>query len=152
RRDRVPRALPDGGHLPVLVSAARSALGRGRRGCPRHRSGRDALPLPRPRRPPERHAMTRRPPCLALVLAALLLTAAPARPWDDRTGEIDMPWLGDGGRARMFTGRSACLMCPTGYTAERRWGRSPGSGEEPYGTVGSALRFLQRKGVLDQWP
>ena len=96
--------------------------------------------------------MTRRPPCLALVLAALLLTAAPARPWDDRTGELDMPWLGDGGRARMFTGRSACLMCPTGYTAERRWGRSPGSGDEPYDTVGRALRFLQRKGVLDQWP
>jgi hypothetical protein len=91
-------------------------------------------------------------PFRALVITALLLVAAPAFSWDDRTGDLDMPWLGSGGRARLFADRSTCLMCPTGYTDRRRWGRSAGSGEEPYGTVGGALRFLQQKGVLDAWP
>jgi hypothetical protein len=82
----------------------------------------------------------------------LLLVAAPARPWDDRTGDRDMPWLGGGGRARLFGKQSTCIMCPTGYTYRQRWGRSGRSGEEPYGTVGAALRFLQQQGVLDAWP
>jgi hypothetical protein len=91
-------------------------------------------------------------PSLALVVTALLAVAAPALPWDDRTGDLDMPWLGGGDRARLFADRSTCIMCPTGYTDRRRWGGSARSGEEPYGTVGGALRFLQQKGVLDAWP
>ena len=49
-----------------------------------------------------------------LVLALLTFAAAPARAWDDATGSLDMPWLGDGERARMFTEKTSCLMCPTG--------------------------------------
>ncbi len=96
--------------------------------------------------------MTRRTRCRALVVTALLLVAAPALAWGGRTGERDMPWLGGGGRAHMFGDRATCIMCPTGYTYRQRWGRSGRSGEEPYGTVGAAMRFLQQKGVLDAWP
>ena len=96
--------------------------------------------------------MTLRIPRIALAVTAFLLVAAPAHPWDDRTGDLDMPWLGGGGRADMFADRSTCIMCPTGYTDRRRWGASARSGEDPYGTVGAALRFLQHKGVLDAWP
>jgi len=86
------------------------------------------------------------------IVVALVLVATPARSWDDRTGDLDMPWVGGGGRARLFADRASCLMCTTGYTALRRWGSSPRSGEDPYDTVGSALRFLQKKRVLDSWP
>jgi hypothetical protein len=96
--------------------------------------------------------MTPRCRRLAVVITALLLVTTPALAWDDRTGDLDMPWLGGGGRARLFADRATCIMCPTGYTDRRRWGRSGRSGEEPYGTVGAALRFLQQKGVLDAWP
>jgi hypothetical protein len=96
--------------------------------------------------------MTQRRALRAGIATALLLIAAPALPWDDHTGDLDMPWLGGGGRARLFADRSTCIMCPTGYTDRRRWGRSAGSGEEPYSTVGHALGFLQRNGVLDAWP
>lgn len=92
---------------------------------------------------------------MRLVLALVVLSAAlaaPARAWDDATGALDMPWLGSGERARLFTRKSTCFMCPTGYTFERSWGRSGRAGEDPYDTVGAALRFLQARGVLDAWP
>ncbi len=80
------------------------------------------------------------------------LTAPPARAWEDATGDLDMPWLGSGERARLFTETTSCLMCPTGSQFHRSWGRSAGSGSDPYDDVGTALRFLQKKGVLDGWP
>lgn len=86
----------------------------------------------------------------ALVLVLLCAGAAPA--WDDVTGDRDMPWLGSGGRAHWFHDRSSCLMCPTGYTDNQRWGRSRWSGEEPYTTVGGAMRFLRSVHVLDELP
>jgi hypothetical protein len=52
----------------------------------------------------------------------------------------------------MFGDRSSCMMCPTGFTYRQRWGPSARAGEDPYGTVGGALRFLQERGVLDTWP
>lgn len=86
----------------------------------------------------------------ALVLLVLVATAACA--WEDATGDRDMPWLGGGGRAKWFHQRSSCLMCPTGYRDEERWGRSRWTGSDPYGTVGAAMRFLQRSGALTRWP
>ena len=87
------------------------------------------------------------------VLAVALLSApALAFAWDDATGERDMPWLGSGERARLFTEKSTCIMCPTGYSFHQSWGKSGRSGQEPYSTVSGALRFLKKRGVLDQWP
>jgi hypothetical protein len=43
-------------------------------------------------------------------------------------------------------------MCPTGSQFHRSWGRSGRGGTDPYDDVQAALRFLQKKGVLDAWP
>jgi len=86
----------------------------------------------------------------ALIGAASLLGAC-AR-WEDGTGTLDMPWLGRGEQARLFTRESECVMCPTGFTYERSWGSSGRSGQDPYLTVGRALGFLHARGVLDGWP
>ena len=89
----------------------------------------------------------------AMMMAmATLAGAAPAGAWDDATGTLDMPWLGGGGRARLFTKKSFCMMCPTGYSFHRSWGATGGSGSDPYSEVGAALRFLKTKGILDGWP
>lgn len=82
----------------------------------------------------------------------LLAVATAACAWEDTTGDRDMPWLGAGGRAKWFHQRGACLMCPTGYTDDDRWGRSRWTGEDPYTTVGTAMRFLQQTGFLARWP
>ena len=82
----------------------------------------------------------------------LLLLVGTAVAWDDVTGERDMPWLGSGGRARWFHDRSSCFMCPTGYRDEERWGRSRWTGEDPYATVGRAMRFLHDTKQLERWP
>ena len=87
-----------------------------------------------------------------LIGAATLASAVPARAWDDATGSLDMPWLGGGGRARLFTKKSFCMMCPTGYSFHRSWGAAGASGSDPYSEVGAALRFLKKKGILDTWP
>jgi hypothetical protein len=84
--------------------------------------------------------------------AVVLAKAAPARAWNDATGSLDMPWMGSGERARLFTENSTCIMCPTGYTHHRSWGRSGRAGADPYDEVDRALRFLKTKGVLDAWP
>jgi hypothetical protein len=63
-----------------------------------------------------------------------------------------MPWLGNGGRARMFTKTTTCMMCPTGSSFHRAWGTSGSGGTDPYDDVDAALVFLKGKGVLDAWP
>jgi hypothetical protein len=87
-----------------------------------------------------------------VAVGAWSLIGAGAMAWNDATGELDMPWLGNGARARLFTKQSTCLMCPTGYSSHRSWGRSGGAGHEPYDAVDAALGFLQQRGVLDGWP
>ena len=89
---------------------------------------------------------------LIAAVGLVLVTAAAAAAWDDATGSLDMPWMGSGERARLFTQRSTCLMCPTGYRFDRSWGASGRSGRDPYDDVGAALVFLKKKGVLDAWP
>ena len=59
-----------------------------------------------------------------------------------------MPWLGKGGRAHLYDQHSACMGCTTGYKDEQRWGRSAWSGEDPYLTVGNAMRFLFTDGGM----
>jgi len=88
----------------------------------------------------------------ALASAALVWIGGCDPAWDDATGQLDMPWLGGGARARLFTKQSTCVMCPTGYSFHRSWGSSGRSGHDPYDTVDAALRFLHRRGVLDGWP
>lgn len=88
----------------------------------------------------------------AVVTAAVLGGAVPAGAWNDATGELDMPWLGSGARARMFTKTTTCIMCPTGTSFHRAWGTTGWNGTDPYDDVGAALRFLRKKGVLDAWP
>ena len=95
--------------------------------------------------------MTRRLHVLA-ALALVTLLAGPAAAWNDATGTLDMPWLGSGGRARLYTKTSTCIMCPTGTSFHRAWGASSWSGTDPYDDVGAALRFLRTKGILDAWP
>ena len=86
---------------------------------------------------------------LLVVIATLIPTPAlSAWGWDDITGSLDMPWLGRGERARLFTKQSTCMMCPTGYTIHRSWGTSGRSGEDPYDTVSAAMRFLHDRGAL----
>lgn len=87
-----------------------------------------------------------------LCVFAALAGAVPADAWNDATGELDMPWLGSGARARLFTKTSTCIMCPTGTSFHRAWGTSGWNGTDPYDDVGAALRFLRQKGVLDAWP
>ena len=87
---------------------------------------------------------------VALVAASLFLAACAG--WNDATGTLDTPWLGRGERARLFTREAECVMCPTGYSFERRWGSSGRSGQDPYLTAGRALGFLHARGVLDGWP
>lgn len=87
-----------------------------------------------------------------LLLMLLLLVPLAARAWEDQTGDRDMPWMGRGGRAHWFFDRSSCLMCPTGYTDSVRWGRWRFTSEDPYLTVGVAMRFLQQQHVLDAFP
>lgn len=89
---------------------------------------------------------------VGLVVLALLACSMPAGAWNDATGDLDMPWLGSGSRARLFTKQSTCIMCPTGYSFHRSWGTSGFSGTDPYDEVGAAMRFLKKKGVLDAWP
>lgn len=96
--------------------------------------------------------MKRRAPHSLLVMTLLLATAGPAAAWDDATGGLDMPWMGSGERARLFTKTTSCLMCPTGSSYHRSWGRSGSSGSDPYDDVDAALRFLHTKGVLAGWP
>jgi hypothetical protein len=91
---------------------------------------------------------------LAIVFAvlAVLAAAAPARAWDDATGSLDMPWLGGGGRARLFSKTSFCMMCPTGSSYHRSWGATGASGGDPYSDVAAAFRYLKKKGIYDAWP
>ena len=86
------------------------------------------------------------------ALFVVLLAATSVVAWDDVTGDRDMPWLGSGGRARWFHDRSQCFMCPTGYRDQERWGRSRWTGEDPYTTVGQAMRFLHDAKELERWP
>ena len=86
------------------------------------------------------------------AVLVVLFAATAALAWDDVTGDRDMPWLGSGGRARWFHDRSSCFMCPTGYRDAERWGRSRWTGEDPYTTVGRAMRFLRDAHWLERWP
>ena len=104
-----------------------------------------------------RRATARRSVCQTAILLFVVAAAmpAPARAawgWDDITGGLDMPWLGSGERAWLFSKKSTCMMCPTGYTIDRSWGTSGRSGEDPYDTVASAMRFLHDRGVLATHP
>ena len=106
--------------------------------------------LPRRRRRPS--PGTARPIVATLGAIVALACALPAQAWNDVTGTLDMPWLGSGERARLFTKTSSCLMCPTGSSFQRSWGTSGRSGTDPYDDVAAAMRFLKRKGILDAWP
>lgn len=101
-------------------------------------------------RPPAPRSACRIAATLAAVVA--LACALPAHAWNDATGTLDMPWLGSGERARLFTKTSSCLMCPTGSSFHRSWGTSGRSGTDPYDDVAAAMRFLKQKGILDAWP
>ena len=92
--------------------------------------------------------------CRLLASCALVgCLAASAFAWDDRTGDRDMPWMGKGGRARWFSKKATCIMCPTGYRIEELWGTSTWRGADPYGTVQMAVRFLmQDRGMRETWP
>lgn len=89
------------------------------------------------------------------VLAAMILIApgsVSAGPWQDTTGERDMPWLGNGTRARFYERDTWCLGCPTGSRHEQHWGKRFLGGGSPYDTVYRAFSFLDKAGVLAQWP
>ena len=88
--------------------------------------------------------------CPAFIL--VLLTATPARAWDDACGSLDLPWLGSGERARLYAKKTSCLMCTTGYEYHQSWGRSGRGGSDPYSDVQRAFGFLQKRGILDTWP
>jgi hypothetical protein len=91
----------------------------------------------------------------AILRAAFLvaiLTATPARAWDDASGSLDLPWLGSGERARLYAKKTSCLMCTTGYEYHQSWGRSGRGGSDPYSDVQRAFGFLQKRGILDTWP
>src|SRR5262249_55936842 len=79
---------------------------------------------------------------------AAALAALPACGWEDRSAGGDMPWLGSGGRAHLYSQESSCFGCPTGSRYEERWGRSAWSGEDTYGTVGRAMSFLFTDGGM----
>lgn len=96
--------------------------------------------------------MTTRTAMLCAASLAAVLTATPARAWDDSTGSLDMPWLGSGERARLYAKKTSCFMCTTGYAYHQRWGRSGRAGSDPYSDVQRALGFLQKRGVLATWP
>jgi hypothetical protein len=87
-----------------------------------------------------------------VLLVAVLGAPALASAWNDATGELDMPWLGSGERARLFSETTSCVMCPTGSSDHRSWGSSGRGGSDPYDDVQAALRFLKKKGILDAWP
>jgi len=85
---------------------------------------------------------------VSAACVAIAVSAPPALAWDDRSAGGDMPWLGSGGRAHLYFQRSSCFGCPTGYKDEERWGRSAWSGEDPYVTVGNAMKFLFTDGGM----
>lgn len=90
---------------------------------------------------------------LACFVVALALGRAHA--WDDVTGDADMPWMGKGGRARYFRKHATCMMCPTGYRVEERWGSGGwfSGGGDPYGIVQTAFRFLMKdQYAREMWP
>ena len=100
-----------------------------------------------------------------LILAALLaIPCADAQQggrglfpfvWTDVTGSRDMPWMGAGGRARWFkrdVTKPTDVMNPRGPTIETHWGASGGSGESPFATGDRAADYLERTGMLKEWP
>ena len=75
--------------------------------------------------------------------------------WNDVTGNRDMPWLGKGGRAHWYkrdVTKPWDVMNPRGPTIETHWGASGGSGESPWDTSNRALAYLERVGMLKDWP
>lgn len=90
-----------------------------------------------------------------LIVACLVLALASgsARAWDELTGDRDLPWMGKGGRARWFRKHATCIMCPTGYRVEERWGSSAWWGTDPYDAVQAAFRFLMKQQrAREIWP
>jgi hypothetical protein len=75
--------------------------------------------------------------------------------WTDNTGKRDMPWMGKGGRAKLYLidrTKPWDIMNPRGPTIERSWGSSGGSGESPFETAQHAMEYLARIGFLDGYP
>jgi hypothetical protein len=92
------------------------------------------------------------PQMLLIALGfALIAYAYLANAWEDRSAD-DMPWLGSGRRARLYYRQSSCLMCPTGFQSEERWGRFAWFGEEPYTTVAKAMRYLRETPIFANAP
>ena len=87
---------------------------------------------------------------IAVGLSVMLFTLF-VNPFEDRSPP-DMPWLGSGMRARLYYRESSCLMCPTGYQSEERWGRFSWSGEAPYNTVSKAMSFLSNAPLFANAP
>jgi hypothetical protein len=81
-----------------------------------------------------------------LIVAAT--TSLSACGWEEHGAGSDMPWLGSGGRAHIYSKDAACFGCPTGSKHEERWGSSSWSGEDPYVTVGKAMNFLFTDGGM----
>jgi hypothetical protein len=75
--------------------------------------------------------------------------------WNDVTGTRDMPWMGSGGRARLFkrdVTKPWDVMNPRGPTIETSWGSRGGSGE-PFLTAGDRVTaYLASTGFLKPWP
>ena len=102
----------------------------------------------------------------ALLILAMLLAIPAAHPqqggrglfpyvWTDVTGSRDMPWMGTGGRARWFkrdVTKPTDIMNPRGPTIETRWGASGASGESPWDTGSRATEYLDKVGLLKEWP
>ena len=75
--------------------------------------------------------------------------------WNDVTGTRDMPWMGSGGRARLFkrdVSKPWDVMNPRGPTIETSWGSRGGSGA-PFLDAGDRVTaYLASTGFLKPWP
>ena len=89
---------------------------------------------------------------VAVISIIIFVGSASLLAWDDVSKQHDLPWMGNGKRARMFETERPCFMCPTGYRHLTRWGSYSVWGEEPYDTVTRAFAYLRKRGVLESWP
>lgn len=86
----------------------------------------------------------------AVVTSVALAMAPPALAWKEVPG--DMPWLGSGGRARLYAEDRGCFGCTTGSRHVERWGRNSLSGPSPYETLNEAMSFFAAIGGLADAP
>jgi hypothetical protein len=86
----------------------------------------------------------------AIVTSGTLVMAPRALAWKEVPG--DMPWLGNGGRARLYAEDRGCFGCTTGSRHVERWGRNSLAGPSPYETLNEAMSFFAAVGGLADAP